>query len=262
MSLAQPSERMAEPLLRVKHIVKTFGGIRAVDDCSLDVRPGTITGLIGPNGAGKTTLFNVIMGLYAPDAGQVFFDGHRLDGLPPHAIARRGLIKTFQIPRELRNLTVLENLMIAAPSPAGESLLDLFRRPFEIRKQERDIIHRAEGVLETVGLRQLRDEYARNLSGGQKKLLEIARALTADPKMLLLDEPVAGVNPTLARRILDVIKDLRDQGLTFFLIEHDMDVVMKRCEWIIVMHQGRNLTEGVPDAIRADERVIESYLGA
>ena len=233
-----------------------------MDSCSLEVRPQTITGLIGPNGAGKSTLFNVIVGLYAPDAGEVFFHGQRLDGLPPYVIVRRGLVKTFQIPRELRNLTVLENLMVAAPPIAGDSLLDLLRRPRQIRRQEREVIDKAEEVLSIVGLRHLRDEYARNLSGGQKKLLELARALMTDPKILLLDEPVAGVNPVLAQKLLDVIEDLRDRGLTFFLIEHDMDVVMSRCEWIIVMHQGRNLVEGVADAIKSDPRVIESYLGA
>ncbi len=253
---------MAEPILEVRDIAKSFGGIHAVDGCSLAVRPRTITGLIGPNGAGKSTLFNVIAGLYAPDGGEVVFDGQRLDGLPPHRIVRQGLVKTFQIPRELRNLTVLENLMVAAPPIAGERLRDLVLRPRAIRKEEEGVIAKAESVLEWVGLRPLRDEYARNLSGGQKKLLELARAMMSDPKMVLLDEPVAGVNPVLAQKILAVIEDLRDKGLTFFLVEHDMDVVMKRCEWIIVMHQGRTLTEGVPEAIKANPRVIESYLGA
>jgi len=233
-----------------------------VDGCSLQVRPKTITGLIGPNGAGKSTLFNVIAGLYAPDRGEVWFDGQRVDGLPPYRIVHRGLIKTFQIPREFRNLTVLENLMVAAPPIAGESLLDLFYRPFAIRREEAKVIARAEEVLGSVGLRLLRDEYARNLSGGQKKLLELAKALMARPRMVLLDEPVAGVNPTLANQILVTIEKLRDEGLTFFLVEHDMDVVMKRCEWIIVLHQGRTLTEGVPDAIKANPEVIDSYLGA
>lgn len=252
---------MTKPILRVEGVVKTFGGIRAVDDCSLAVRPGTITGLIGPNGAGKSTLFNVVVGLYAPEAGRVFFDGRRLDGLPPYKIVRMGLIKTFQIPRELRNMTVLENLMVASPPIAGERITDLVIRPWEIPRAERRVIDRAEEVLSIVGLRALRDEYAKNLSGGQKKLLELARALMSNPKMILLDEPVAGVNPTLARQLLDLLEDLRNNGLTFFLIEHDMDVVMRRCEWIIVMHQGKRLVEGVADEIKADPRVIESYLG-
>jgi len=249
------------PILEVRDIVKTFGGIRAVDGCTLSVAPQTITGLIGPNGAGKSTLFNVIVGLFAAEEGEVHFDGQRIDGLPPFRIVRNGLIKTFQIPRELRNLTVLENLMVAAPPMAGERLHELLLRPGQVRREEEAVIKRAEDVLETVGLRELRDEYARNLSGGQKKLLEIARALMAKPRMMLLDEPVAGVNPTLAQRILGVIEELRASGLTFFLVEHDMDVVMKRCSWIIVMHQGRRLVEGLPEAIKADPRVIESYLG-
>lgn len=252
---------MVDPILRVKGITKRFGGIRAVDSCTLDVRPQTLTGLIGPNGAGKSTLFNVIAGLYAPDEGEVWFSGERIDGLPPYQIVRRGLIKTFQIPHELRNLTVLENVMVAAPAIAGESLLDLFYRPFDIRKEEAEVVDAGEGVLETVGLRNLRDEYARNLSGGQKKLLELARALMAQPKMILLDEPVAGVNPTLAKQLLETILQLREKGLTFFLIEHDMDIVMNRCEWIIVMHQGRDLVEGLPMEIKTNARVIESYLG-
>jgi branched-chain amino acid transport system ATP-binding protein len=243
-------------------VSKRFGGIRAVDGCSLAVRPRTITGLIGPNGAGKSTLFNLLAGLYAPDEGEILFDGERLDGLPPYQVVRRGLIKTFQIPRELRNMTVLENLMVAAPRTPGETLVDLVVRPFDIKKAEREVVVKAEVHLNLVGLRHLRDEYARNLSGGQKKLLELARALMAAPKMVLLDEPVAGVNPTLAQQILRLIEQLRDQGLTFFLIEHDMDVVMKRCDWIIVMHQGRTLVEGVPEEIKTNPRVIESYLGA
>ncbi len=255
------TEPAPAPILAVEEVTKAFGGIRAVDECSLTVQPGRITGLIGPNGAGKSTLFNVIAGLYAPDAGQVYFEGERVDGLPPYRIVRRGLVKTFQIPRELRNMTVLENLMVAAPAIVGERLTDLLRRPWDIRKAETDVIARAEEVLRTVGLSALRDEYAKNLSGGQKKLLELAKALMAKPKMVLLDEPVAGVNPTLAGKILDVIEDLRTSGVTFFLVEHDMDVVMKRCEWIIVLHQGRRLVEGVPDEIKRNPKVIDSYLG-
>lgn len=256
------SEPTIAPILEVRDVSKSFGGLHAVDGCSLTVRPQTITGLIGPNGAGKSTLFNAIVGLYPPDGGEVLFDGRRLDGLPPYEIVRRGVIKTFQIPRELRNMTVLENLMVSGPSVAGERLLDLAFRPRAVRRQERELIDRAEHVLSLVGLGPLGDEYAKNLSGGQKKLLELSRALMARPKMVLLDEPVAGVNPVLTNHLLDVIEGLRQRGLTFFLIEHDMDVVMKRCEWIIVMHQGRTLTEGTPREIKANPAVIESYLGA
>jgi branched-chain amino acid transport system ATP-binding protein len=254
-------ESEPEPILEVHELTKTFGGIRAVDECSFSVLPGRITGLIGPNGAGKSTLFNVVAGLYAPDAGEVYFEGERVDGLPPYVIVRRGLVKTFQIPREFRTMTVLENLMVASPPIPGERLTDLIVRPWDIPKAERAVIERAEEVLRNVGLIGLRDEYAKNLSGGQKKLLELAKALMAQPKMVLLDEPVAGVNPTLARNILDIIQGLRNAGVTFFLIEHDMDVVMKRCEWIIVMHQGRRLAEGLPEEIKSNPTVIDSYLG-
>jgi branched-chain amino acid transport system ATP-binding protein len=258
-----PGDRAAiEPILEVRDLSKSFGGLHAVDGCSLAVRAQTITGLIGPNGAGKSTLFNAIVGLYAPDGGEVFFDGRRLDGLPPYEIVRRGVVKTFQIPRELREMTVLENLMVSGPPVAGERLLDLALRPRTVRRQERELVDRAEHLLSLVGLGRLSDEYAKNLSGGQKKLLELGRALMAKPRMMLLDEPVAGVNPVLTNQLLEVIEGLRERGLTFFLIEHDMDVVMKRCEWIIVMHQGRTLTEGTPQEVKANPAVIDSYLGA
>jgi ABC-type branched-subunit amino acid transport system ATPase component len=251
----------APALLRTEDIVKTFGGLRALDGCSLEVRPGTITGLIGPNGAGKSTLFNTVMGLYAPDDGAIYFAGDRVDGRPPYELVRRGLAKTFQIPREFRNLTVLENLMIAAKGAPGESLPNLILSRREVASRERLIQGKAEEILHLTGLFNLRDEYAKNLSGGQKKLLELSRSLMSDPTMILLDEPVAGVNPTLAIKILDLIQSLRKAGKTFFLIEHDMDVVMNRCDWIIVLHQGRKLAEGFPAQIKRDEQVVEAYLG-
>ena len=249
------------PILSVREVSKSFGGVKAVDECTLSVEAGRITGLIGPNGAGKSTLFNVIIGLYPPDKGEVTFDGVRIDGFLPHRIVRLGLSKTFQIPREFRNLTVLENLLVAAPWAATENLRTLLLRPAEVRRQVREQVNRGEEILTSVGLRALRDEYARNLSGGQKKLLELARALMASPKMVMLDEPVAGVNPVLTKTLLDVIEALRDGGTTFFLVEHDMDVVMSHCDHIIVMHQGRRLMDGSPEEVRGDSRVIESYLG-
>lgn len=252
---------MTKPILVAKNIVKAFGGIRAVDGCSLHVLPQTVTALIGPNGAGKSTLFNIVAGVYAPDGGEVWFGDTRIDGLPAHEIVREGLIKTFQIPRELRNLTVLENLMVAAPEGLGDRFLDLILHPLAIAKAQEGVIDRAEEILGMVGLRHLRDEYAKNLSGGQKKLLELARALMASPRMILLDEPVAGVNLTLQKEILQVIEGLRQKGVTFFLVEHDMDVVMKRSDWIIVMHQGKTLAEGKADEVRANTAVIDSYLG-
>ena len=251
-----------EFILQTRDVVKAFGGLRAVDGCTLDVRLGSITGLIGPNGAGKSTLFNTIVGLYQPDDGEISFLGNRVDGLPAFELVREGLVKTFQIPRELRNLTVLENLMLCAKGASGERLLNLLLKPRLVRTQEEKAQKKAEEILRFVGLYDLRDEYAKNLSGGQKKILELSRALMSDPKMILLDEPVAGVNPTLAARILDFIEQLRQQGKTFFLIEHDMDVVMKRCDWIIVLHQGKKLAEGTAAEVKQDPRVVESYLGA
>lgn len=249
------------PLMSTENVVKTFGGLRALDGCSLEVRRGTITGLIGPNGAGKSTLFNTVMGLYAPDDGAIYFNGDRVDGSPPYELVRRGLVKTFQIPREFRNLTVLENLMIAAKGAPGESLPKLVLQRGEVARREREIQRKGEDILRFTGLFDLRDEYAKNLSGGQKKLLELSRSLMSDPTMILLDEPVAGVNPTLTLKILDLIQSLRREGKTFFLIEHDMDVVMNRCDWIIVLHQGRKLAEGLPAQIKRDEQVVTAYLG-
>ena len=251
-----------EPILRTDGIVKAFGGLRALDGCSLEVRKGSITGLIGPNGAGKSTLFNTIMGLHAPDAGTVFFDGERIDGEPPYRLVRRGLVKTFQIPRELRELTVLENLLISAKDVPGEAIVNLLLRPRLVADRERASQKSAEEILRFTGLYALRNEYAKNLSGGLKKLLELSRALMSDPSMILLDEPVAGVNPTLTLKILELVEQLRTRGKTFFLIEHDMEVVMNRCDWIIVLHQGRKLAEGVPAEIRGDDSVVQAYLGA
>lgn len=250
-----------ERILRTENIVKTFGGIRALDGCTVAVRRGTITGLIGPNGAGKSTLFNTIVGLYAPDHGAIYLEGRRIDGLAPYHLVNRGLVKTFQIPRELRNLTVMENLLLSAKDVPGENLARFVLQYSVGRRREREIQRRAEELLQFVGMYGLRDEYAKNLSGGQKKLLELARALMSDPSLILLDEPVAGVNPTLAATILDLIARLRDQGKTIFLIEHDMDIVMRRCDWIIVLHQGRRLAEGAASEVKRDKRVVEAYLG-
>lgn len=252
---------VAQPVLTARSVNKAFGGIHAVDGCSLTVSPQSVTGLIGPNGAGKSTLFNIIAGLYRPDGGEIWFNGGRIDGLPPYEIVQLGLTKTWQIPHELRNLTVMENLVLAAKGHSGERLLNVLFRPSAVKRDEKRLRARAREVLALTQLGGLANEYAMNLSGGQKKLLELSRALMSDPSLVLLDEPVAGVNPTLAASLMDLIERLRRGGKTFFLIEHDMNVVMNRCDQVIVMHQGRKIAEGTPTVVRADPAVIDSYLG-
>ena len=249
-------------ILEVQSLTKSFDGVRAVNNCSLSVKRGTITGLIGPNGAGKTTLFNLATGFLRPTSGRILFQSERIDGLPPHRIFHRGIVRTFQIPRELKTMTVLENLMLVPPNQVGEQIWNPWLFAFRVSRQERRIYEKALGVLEFVDLVHLRDEYAGNLSGGQKKLLELARTLMTDPAMILLDEPGAGVNRVLMRRLVENIETLRrESGITFFVIEHDMDLVMRLCNPIIVMSQGERLAEGTPEQIRQDERVLDAYLG-
>ncbi len=249
-------------LLDVRTVTKSFEGLRAVSECSLQVRRGTITGLIGPNGAGKTTLFNLITGFLKPTAGEIAFAGERIDGLPPHRVFDKGIVRTFQIPRELKLMTVLENLMLVPAEQAGERLWNAWFLPFRVGRQEREIRDKALEVLEFVNLWHLRHEYASNLSSGQKKLLELARTLMGDPRLILLDEPGAGVNPTLMKSLVALIERLRDEsGITFFLIEHDMDLVARLCNPVIVMSSGEKIAEGPPDEVVRDERVLEAYLG-
>jgi branched-chain amino acid transport system ATP-binding protein len=249
-------------MLEVRHINKSFGGIMAVYDCSLNVEKGSITGLIGPNGAGKTTLFNVITGHYKPDRGEIFFQGHDISGLPPNKIFQKKIYRTFQITREFSQMTVLENLMLMPEAQTGEKIWNTWFRPGSVRRQEGEIEKKALGVLEFVELIDLKDEYAGSLSGGQKKLLELARSMMAEPEMVLLDEPGAGVNPTLTKKLTNNIRKLRDEKkITFLLIEHDMDLIMSLCDPVIVMSEGRKLAEGPPETIQKDERVLEAYLG-
>ncbi len=249
--------------LRVEGLRKEFGGITAVDGASFEVEEGSLTGLIGPNGAGKSTTFNCITGVHDATAGDVYFRGEEITGLQPHDIAQRGLVRTFQIARELDEMTVLENVMLAPGGQGGESITRSVVPGLrsQVVEEERNLRDEAWETLEFFELDHLATEYAGNLSGGQRKLLELARALMTDPGVMLLDEPFAGVNPTLEEKLLDRIHDLREQGLTFLLVEHDMDLIMENCEHVIVMHQGRVLDEGPPERIQNNEEVIEAYLG-
>ena len=249
-------------MLEVKNVKKSFGGLLAINHCSLKVREGSITGLIGPNGAGKTTLFNVITGYHRPDRGEIIFQGQQIDGLSPHQIFRKKIYRTFQITREFAQMTVLENLMLMPDDQMGEKIWNTWFRPSSIRRQEKAIQEKALEVLDLVELINLKDEYAGSLSGGQQKLLELARSMMAEPKMVLLDEPSAGVNPTLMRKIVSHIRRLSEENrISFFLIEHDIELVMNLCDPVIVMSEGKKLAEGSPEEIKKDERVLEAYLG-
>lgn len=251
-----------DPILRVEDVHKSFGGLKAVNGVSFEVPRGKITGLIGPNGAGKTTTFNIVSGFYKPDQGEVLFKGEAIGGLPPHRIFHKGICRTFQVSRELKLMTVLENLMLVPAGQKGENLFYTWVMPNTVRAQERELREKALQVLDFVGLARLRDEYAANLSGGQKRLLELARTMMADPELILLDEPGAGVNPTLMNQLVDYIRRLaEEQGVTIFLIEHDMDLVMNTCEKVIVMSSGAKLAEGTPDEVRTNPDVLEAYLG-
>ncbi|UCB46406.1 MAG: ABC transporter ATP-binding protein [Spirochaetota bacterium] len=249
-------------MLEIKSVDKSFGGLKAVNECSMLVNEGSITGLIGPNGAGKTTLFNLITGFYKPDQGEIQFQGERIEGLPPDRIFHKKVFRTFQITREFEQMTVLENLMIVPSSQIGEKIWNTWLRPRKVMEQEKELKEKALEVLDFVELMDLKNEYAGTLSGGQKKLLELAKSMMADPRLVLLDEPGAGVNPTLMRKLVGNIRKLCEKrGITFFLIEHDMNLVMNLCNPVIVMSEGKKLAEGKPEEIKKDENVLEAYLG-
>jgi len=253
---------LTEPILTVEDAVCAFGGLRAVDNCSFSIDAGTITGLIGPNGAGKSTMFNLITDMVPLQSGRIMFDGRRLDGIPPHSVARRGIARTFQIPGELGRMTVLENLALVPGGQLGEAMFISLFSPGIVRRQEAQIRDQARQVLELLQLSRLEDELAGNLSTGQKKLLEIGRALMAEPRLVLLDEPAAGVNPTLMRNIADTIRQLRDdQGITWLIVEHDVPLIMEICDRVIVMAEGRVIANGTPAEVRSDKRVLDAYLG-
>ena len=253
---------MSAAILEVDDVARTFGGLRAVDGASLDVETGSITALIGPNGAGKSTLFNVVSGFVSAERGTVRFEGRRIDRQAPHRIAQHGLVRTFQVPRALTRMSVLDNLLVAASRHPGERLTGLVFRPGRTRARERRARERAAELLALVRLDRHAEEYAGVLSGGQRKLLDFARVLMAEPRLVLLDEPMAGVNPALGRQLLEHVLQLREEaGLTFLFVEHDLDVVMEASDRVIVMNEGRVIASGSPAEIRADQRVVDAYLG-
>ncbi|MDQ0316958.1 ABC transporter ATP-binding protein [Amorphus orientalis] len=249
-------------MIRIEDVSLSFGGIRAVDGCSFEVAEGSITGLIGPNGAGKSTLFNIVAGLLKPDAGRIVFDGEDITGLPPHTLFHRGLVRTFQIPHEFYRMTVRENLMLVPPEQAGENLFASWFSWGRVKRQDADVLDKVDEVLAFLNLTHVADELAGNLSGGQKKLLDLGRTMMTDARMVLLDEPGAGVNRTLLGAITTAIRRLNEErGYTFCLIEHDMDVIAELCDPVIVMAQGTVLTQGPMSEVRSNPDVREAYLG-
>ena len=253
---------MSDIILETVDLKKHFGGLKAVDGMTLQVRRGTLTGIIGPNGAGKSTYFSLLAGQYPASSGRVLLHGEDVTRLPAHRRARRGLARTFQLTRALARMTVLENLMLAPDGQLGEHVWAPLTVAPRVAEQEAGIEKKARDTLEFFGLAPLADAYAGSLSGGQKKLLELARALMRDPQVVLLDEPMAGVNPTLARKLMDMIEQLRrERGITFLLVEHDLETVFERCDPIVVMASGRMLTMGDAATVRSNAEVIEAYLG-
>ncbi|MBT8409487.1 MAG: ABC transporter ATP-binding protein [Alphaproteobacteria bacterium] len=249
-------------MIRVENLHKHFGGFHAVDGATLEIDEGSITGLIGPNGAGKTTLFNVVAGVLKPTSGQVFMAGEDITGLPPHTLFHKGLLRTFQIAHEFGSMTVRENLMMVPSEQSGETLWNAWFARGQIAQEERALLKKADEVLEFLTIDHLKDEKAGNLSGGQKKLLELGRTMMVDAKIVFLDEVGAGVNRTLLNTIGDAIIRLnKERGYTFCMIEHDMDFIGRLCDPVIVMAEGRVLAEGSIDEIKANEQVIEAYLG-
>ena len=248
-------------LLHIADLHRRFHGVSALAGATFSVEAGTITGLIGPNGAGKTTLFNIVSGLIAPDEGRVELDGRDIAGEPAEAITRRGLVRTFQIARGFPRLTVMENLLLYGTDQPGERIGDALLGFARARRRERDLVRRAAVIAERLSLTRVLDHRAGEISGGQKKLLELGRALMTGPRMILLDEPVAGVNPTLAESLAGHLRELRDEGHTLLVIEHDMNLIAKLCDPVVVLADGMTLTEGSFDAIAADPRVQAAYMG-
>jgi neutral amino acid transport system ATP-binding protein len=250
-----------DPVVIVDGVTRQFGGLTAVSVDHLEIQRGGITGLIGPNGAGKTTLFNLLTGFDQPNSGSWTFDGRSLSNLPPHRVARLGVVRTFQLTKALSRLTVLQNMLLGAQGQKGESFLAALW-PGAWRSQERANTERALDLLARFKLDAKKDDFAGTLSGGQRKLLEMARALMSDPEVVMLDEPMAGVNPALTQSLLGHVKDLREEGMTVIFVEHDMDVVRDISDWVVVMAAGQVIAEGPPESISQNQAVVDAYLGA
>ena len=257
----EPGVDKPDPILIVEGMRKAFGGLMAVDVHKVSIQRGLITALIGPNGAGKTTFFNLLTGFDQPDSGSTIFDGQSVSGFSPFRLAKMGMVRTFQLTKSLTRLNVIENMKLGAKGQVGEGFLQAFL-PYFWKGQEREIEARAEDLLTRFRLSHMRDEYAGTLSGGQRKLLEMARALMVEPDLVMLDEPMAGVNPALTQSLLEHVKSLRSQGITIVFVEHDMDVVRDISDWVVVMSEGRVIAEGPPEVIGQDPDVIDAYLGA
>src|SRR5215210_6386891 len=256
----EPGAPKPDPILVADNVVRQFGGLTAVDVGHIEIQRGAITALIGPNGAGKTTFFNLLTGFDQPDSGEWSFNGRSLGGVAAHRVARLGMVRTFQLTKALSRLSVIENMRLGATGQRGENV---FRALFKSiwGSQEKEITEQADDLLARFKLDTKREDYAGSLSGGQRKLLEMARALMVNPEMVMLDEPMAGVNPALTQSLLGHVKDLREDGMTVLFVEHDMDMVRDISDWVIVMAQGKVIAEGPPDAVMGDQRVIDAYLG-
>ncbi|MEY4411045.1 MAG: hypothetical protein RLZ69_619 [Actinomycetota bacterium] len=257
----EPGCAKVDPILVADNVTRQFGGLKAVDVAHLEIPRGKITALIGPNGAGKTTLFNLLTGFDKPNTGTWNFEGRDLAGVAPHRVARWGMVRTFQLTKALSLLTVIDNMRLGAQDNPGESFFKGFVKPLWAKK-EREITERADGLLKRFKLDAKREDYAAALSGGQRKLLEMARALMSDPKLVMLDEPMAGVNPALTQSLLEHIKGLKENGTTVLFVEHDMHMVRHISDWVVVMAEGKIVAEGPPADVMKNPAVIDAYLGA